>query len=182
MSLNNSVLNGVLQLAMVKDSLLNEETRRKDMGKNIAYALVTENRGRSKSRSSKGRGKSRSQSESKGKFKCFYCDKEGHIKRNCKAWKNKQKEDKNQKRVDDENTAAVIVLEDEVLAIGQDDCCTVSDPYVEWVIDLAASYHVTPRKELFTLYKAGNFGRVKIGNDSYADIVGIGDIYVRANT
>ena len=95
---------------------------------------------------------------------------------NYKAWKNKQK------MVDDENTAAVIVLEDEVLAIGQDDCCTVSDPNVEWVIDLAASCHVTLRKELFTSYKAGNFERVKMGNDSYADIVGIGDICVRANT
>ena len=67
------------------------------------------------------------------------------------------------------------MLEDEVLVIGQDDCCTVSDPYVE-------SCHVTPRKELFTSYKAGNFGRVKMGNDSYADIVGISDICVRANT
>ena len=88
-SLSNSAPNGVLQLAMVKDSLLNEETRRKDMSKDVAHALVTENRGRSKSRSSKGRGKSKSWLESKGKFKCFYCDKEGRIKRNCKAWKNK---------------------------------------------------------------------------------------------
>ena len=40
-SLSNSALNGVLQLAMVKDSLLNEETRRKDMSKDIAQALVT---------------------------------------------------------------------------------------------------------------------------------------------
>ena len=109
------------------------------MGKDIAHALVTENKGRSKSRSSKGRGKSRSQSKSKGKFKCFYCDKKGHIKRNCMAWKNKQREDNNHKKADDENIAVVIVLEDEVLAIGQDDCCTVSDPYVEWVIDSAAS-------------------------------------------
>ena len=93
-SLSNSALNGVSQLAMVKDSLLNEETRRNNMGKDIAQTLVTENRGRSKSRSSKERGKLKSRSESKGKFKCFYCDK-GHIKRNCKAWKNKQKEDKN---------------------------------------------------------------------------------------
>ena len=46
-SLSNSALNGVLQLAMVKDSLLNEENRRKDIGKDIAQALVTENRGRS---------------------------------------------------------------------------------------------------------------------------------------
>ena len=78
-----------LQLAMVKDSLFNEETRRKDMGKDNTQALVTENKGRSKTRNSKGRGKSRSQSESEGKFKCFYCDKECHIKRNCKAGKNK---------------------------------------------------------------------------------------------
>ena len=84
--------------------------------------------------------------------------------------------------VDDGNTTAVKVLEDKVLAIGQDDCCIVSNPYVEWVIDSAASCHVTPRKDLFTSYKMGNFGRVKMGNDSYANIVGIGDICVRANT
>ena len=53
-SLSNSTPNGVLQLAMVKDSLFNEGTRRKDMGKDITQALVTKNRGRSKSRSSKG--------------------------------------------------------------------------------------------------------------------------------
>ena len=41
-SLSNSTPNGVLQLAVVKDSLLNEETRRKDMGKDIAHALVIE--------------------------------------------------------------------------------------------------------------------------------------------
>ena len=181
-SVSNSALNGVLQLAMVKDSLLNEETRRKDMGKNIAQALVTENRGRSKSRNYKGRGKSRSWSESKGKFKCFYCDKECHIKRNYKAWKNKQKEDKNQIKADDENIATIIVLEDVVISIGQDDCCTVSDPYVKWVIDSATSCHVTPRKELFTSYKVRNFRRVRMGNDSYADIVGIGDICVKSNT
>ena len=50
----------VVSLAMVKDSLFNEETRRKDMGKDNAQALVTENKGRSKTRNSKGHGKSRS--------------------------------------------------------------------------------------------------------------------------
>ena len=59
-SFSNYTLNGVLQFVMVKDSLLYEETRRKDMGKDIVHALATENRERSKSRSSKGQGKSRS--------------------------------------------------------------------------------------------------------------------------
>ena len=85
MSLSNFAPTGVLQLAIVKDSLFNEETRRKDMSKDNAQALVIENRGRSETRNSKGCGKSRSQLELKGKFKCFYCDKEGHVKRNCKA-------------------------------------------------------------------------------------------------
>ena len=59
-SLSNSASNGVLQLAMVNDSLFNEETRRKDMGKDNTQALVTENKGRSKTRNSKGRDKSKS--------------------------------------------------------------------------------------------------------------------------
>ena len=36
-----------------------------------------------------------------------------------------------------------------VHSIGDDECCNVSHPYVEWVIDSTTSYHVTPRKELF---------------------------------
>ena len=86
-SLSNFTPNGVLQPVMVKDNLFNEETRTKDMDKDNAETLVTENRGRSRSRIFEGRGKSKSQSQSKGKFKCFYCNKEGHIKRNCNAWK-----------------------------------------------------------------------------------------------
>ena len=69
-----------------------------------------------------------------------------------------------------------------VLFIGEDVYYKVSHPYVEWVIDLASSYHVTPRNELFTSYKAGDFGRVRMGNNSYADIVGIGDVCVETNT
>ena len=57
----------------------------------------------------------------------------------------------------------------------------LSHPYVEWVFDSASSCHVTPRNELFTSYKAGNFGRVKMGNNSYADIVGIRDFCVETN-
>ena len=59
MSLSNFAPNGVLQLAMVKDSLFNEEIRRKDMGKDNAQTLVTENKGRSETRNSKGRGNSK---------------------------------------------------------------------------------------------------------------------------
>ena len=59
MSLSNFAPNGVLQLAMVKDSSFNEEIRRKNMGKDNAQTLVTENKGRSETRNSKGRGNSK---------------------------------------------------------------------------------------------------------------------------
>ena len=59
-SLNNSTPNDVLQLATVKDSLFNEESRRKDMGKHNAQALVTKNMSKSKSRHFKEHGKSKS--------------------------------------------------------------------------------------------------------------------------
>uniref|UniRef100_A0A2N9GZE0 Integrase catalytic domain-containing protein n=1 Tax=Fagus sylvatica TaxID=28930 RepID=A0A2N9GZE0_FAGSY len=164
MSLSNFAPNGVLQLAMVKDSLFNEETRRKDMGKDDAQALVTENKGRSKGRNSKGRGKSRSQSQTKGKVKCFYCDKEGHIKRNCKAWKNKQKEETNKKKVDDHNTATVSLDEDVVvLSIGKDECCHVVDPYDEWVIDSAASLPCHSKKGVLYFVQSRKLRQSKDG-------------------
>ena len=36
-------------------------------------------------------------------------------------------------------------------------------------------------KGLFTTYKAGDFGTVKMGNSSYSKIVGIGDVYIETN-
>ena len=86
-SLSNFALNGVLSLSMVKDSLYNEETRRKDMGIDTSQALVTvtENRGGSKCKGPKGRFKSRGKSQSKGRLTFYHCGKEGHMKRNCKA-------------------------------------------------------------------------------------------------
>jgi hypothetical protein len=54
-SLSNSAPNGVMTMVMVKDSMLNEEARRKEQGiSSHTEALVTEKRGRSKSRKPRG--------------------------------------------------------------------------------------------------------------------------------
>lgn len=82
----------------------------------MTQVLVTENRGRCKSKGPKGRGNFRSQSKARGKVKCFYCDKEGHVKKNCLAWKNKLKEEKNQKKID-QDIAASASDEEVVIAI-----------------------------------------------------------------
>ena len=57
----------------------------------------------------------------------------------------------------------------------------VTDNEVEWIIDTAASYHVTPNKEFFTSYRPGDFGTVKMGNTSYSKIVGIGDVCIQTD-
>jgi gag-polypeptide of LTR copia-type/Zinc knuckle len=97
-TISNAAPNGVVTMSTVTSSLFNEETRRKSTDTNGAQALVTENRGRAEYRQqSRGRSKSRGKSKSKGR-QCYHCGKEGHIKRNCRAWKRLQNEGKNQKK------------------------------------------------------------------------------------
>lgn len=98
-SLSNSVLNGVPGLILVKDNLFNEEIKRKDLDKNDVKALIIDNREMGKSKDPKGRDNFRSQSKVRQNVKCFYCNKEDHIKKHCMTWKNKLKEEKNQKKL-----------------------------------------------------------------------------------
>ena len=49
------------------------------------------------------------------------------------------------------------------------------------MIDSAASYHSTPNRDLFTTYKPGDHGTVKMGNTSFSSIAGIGDVHLKTN-
>ena len=51
-----------------------------------------------------------------------------------------------------------------VLSIEEQKCDHVANNDVEWVIDSVASHHVIPKKWLFIMYKARDFGRMKMGN------------------
>jgi hypothetical protein len=87
-SLSNSALDGKLTPDMVKNSMLNEEARRKAKGSHqpSSNAYVAEkkdeNRGRSHEKPQSGRSKSRERSQSSSSMKiiCFHCKKEGHKK------------------------------------------------------------------------------------------------------
>ena len=86
-SLGNSAPEGKVTLAMVRNSLFNEEIQRKDFVGNDTHALVTENKGRRKSRGPFWYNKSRGRSKSRGKIKCYHCGKIGHMKWNYKILK-----------------------------------------------------------------------------------------------
>ena len=152
------------------------------MGTDNSQAFVTENRERSKSRGRLRKSKDRSQSQSRRKFNYYHCGKERHIKRNCKAWKNRDKKNRrshdttNDKKITTPMTEREVVL----LSFGEEEC-HVADSCTEWVVDLAASYYATYNKEFFTMYKAGDFGKVEMGNHSNADIVRVGDVCIQTS-
>ena len=113
---------------------------------------------------------------------CFHCGKNGHVKRNCWHWNKEQIEEKDEKNDDEKNTAAVVFHEDVLMLFLEEQKCEhVAKNDVEWVVDLATSHHVIPTKRLFTTYKVGDFGVVKMGNSSYSKIVGIGDVCIKTN-
>ena len=182
-SLGNSTPERKITLAMIINSLFNEEIRRNDFLGNDTHTLVTENRGRSKSRGPSGHNNSRGRSKSRGKIKCYHCGKIGHMKRNWKILK--QGGDKSQKQEDNNNIAATTCTSDNevTLLCNQEDCChvPVAKQDVEWLVDSTTSYHCIPKREYFSTYKAGNCGTVKIGNESVSQIVGIGDICIQTS-
>ena len=184
-SLSNSAPNGRLTMSMVKDALINEEARRKDVGINQSHALVMERRGRQQGGSrGKGRGRSKSRGRStdgrKTTYRCYHCGLEGHLKKNCRKLLQEQGQKSNQPKKDGE-TSVNVMGEVVLCSTHEETCLHISSQDVEWVVNTAASYHVTPHRDFFTTYKAGDFGTVKMGNTSSVNIEGIGDVQVRTN-
>jgi hypothetical protein len=118
-SVSNSALDGKLTLEMVKNSMMNEESRKKEKGdasSSDAYVAEShvkkEYRGcgqarfqQSKDQKSKGRSKSRKRQE----ITCFYCGKPNHKKVDCSIYKRDLAEGKvaNKNEQKGENGAAM---------------------------------------------------------------------------
>jgi hypothetical protein len=69
-----------------------------------------------------------------------------------------------------------------------DDLVVCEDAYVNlachesmWVVDMAASFHITPHRDFFSSYISGNFGWVRMGNEAKCEILGMGDIQLETN-
>lgn len=85
----------------------------------------------------------------------------GHMMRNCRSLKREQSDDW---KADDQNTTATASSfgsKHKILLCASNDYGHISDRIIEWVVDSAASYHCSPKWELFTTYKVGDLGSVK---------------------
>jgi hypothetical protein len=108
-------------------ALLSEEVWRKsNLETSTSEAMVA--RGRSKERGENSRGTSRSKSKGKkGKQKCWYCNKSGHLKKDC--WKRQASKEDSTKEENSVETSSGMV--DEVLFV-----CNFSQYHQEWLLDL----------------------------------------------
>ncbi|GFY99659.1 hypothetical protein Acr_13g0010590 [Actinidia rufa] len=173
-SLSNSAPNGKLTTSMVMDALFNEEARRREMGsidQSESQALVSEGsreRGRGQGRGHhRGTGKGRWRSQARGRtVRCFYCDQEGHIKRDCPKYKAQDQSS---------DTAATVVMavdESEVLLAASDDGKS------DWVLDSGSAYHLCRDREVFSTYAACE-GRIWMANNTASRVVGRGTVRFR---
>ncbi|CAJ2642239.1 unnamed protein product [Trifolium pratense] len=190
-TLTNSAPSGKLVMSTVKESMLNEEARRKERGligsPTQSEALVTESRGRSQSKNFHKHDKSerRSKSKSRKEFTCFYCNREGHIRKYCRLLKRDQlrERDDDSENESDKDTSAVAhdSATDVYIICDDDDSINLASHDSTWIIDSGASYHVTPRRDFFSSYTIGDFGTVKMGNEGVCKIVGMGDVWVETS-
>ncbi|RDX64833.1 hypothetical protein CR513_56558, partial [Mucuna pruriens] len=172
-SITNLAPNSIVSLQMVKGSVLNKEMRRKAQGSSSqSEVLVTENRGKSQK---KEREKRISKSKSRYKnVECHYCHKTKHIQKHFFLWKKENKGKKGKSKEKDDDCVTTTTGDALVILRDFESVNFVSDESM-WIIDSSATLHVTPRKELFTSYTAGDFGVLKMSNDGVTKVIDVGD-------
>ena len=184
MAMSNSAGKSKLKYGDIRDLILSEEVCTRDANIDNAQDQVSVTKNKIKGRSRgpndrkfSGRSQSRVRSQFKETRECFHCGKKGHLRRDCWHWNKEQNKGKYEKNDSKKNTIAAVIDEDVVvLSIEEQKCEHVANNDVEWVVDFATPHHIIPTKGLFTTYKVGDFGTVKMGNSSYSKIVEIGDL------
>ena len=108
-------------------------------------------------------------------MKCYKCQKKGHIKRDCPKWKRGKDKDK------EGSSRSINVVTSNSDSNG--DMLFVSSSANQlinsWILDLACSFHITPHRDWFDIYKSVNCGSILMGNDATCKVVGIGTIKIK---
>ena len=105
---------------------------------------------------------------------CWICGKEGHFKKQCYKWLDKNK---NQRQGSDrgESSLAKDDAKDLVGLLVAEANSAESDKD-EWVLDTGCTFHMMPRADLFIDMKPASGGRVRMANNTITEVKGIGSI------
>lgn len=149
------------------------------MLKNSSETLFVPDRGRSETKN-KGQDKNKNKSRSKsrgGAKTCWICGKEGHYKKQCYVWKERNKNDSSSERGE-----ASAVRENEVavttLMVSDATCLTSEDSNATWILDTGCTFHMCPKKDLFETLSLSECGSVKMANDTVSRVKGIGTVLI----
>ncbi|TXG65810.1 hypothetical protein EZV62_007085 [Acer yangbiense] len=184
-NLTNNILVEYLVFDDVAAAVLEEESRRKnkeDRSKSSQQAeALTMMRGRSTERGPSGsHNHGRSKSRSRKNVKCYSCGKKGHVKSEC--WHNKKKSGDNRASESSSSQGCVASTSDdgEVLYSEGNTVAEGRKRFADvWLLDSAATWHMTSRREWFHKYEPVSGGSVFMGNDHALEIAGIGTIKIK---
>jgi hypothetical protein len=70
-------------------------------------------------------------------------------------------------------------IEERIIVVYVDMIGLADGDEMTWILDNGATIHATSHKDLFTNYKTGNFGVVKMGNNDQAQMIGRGDVHLQ---
>jgi len=120
-------------------SLERELAEAVDLDKGQAAVLYTTERGRPLVRNNQngGQGKGRSRSNSKTKVTCWYCKKEGHVKKDCYSRK---------KKMESEGQGEAGVITEKLVF---SEALSVNEQMVKdlWILDSGCTSHMTSRRD-----------------------------------
>nr|BAQ19356.1 putative gag-pol polyprotein [Torenia fournieri] len=159
--------------AALKSKQLNTRIDNKAVG-STSEALYVKGKGEEKKTHKERKNKS------KKKVKCFYCDEEGHMCKNCP----KKERDKGKKVEQGEAAMACESYESaDVLAVTHEDQdVTKSEKSGKWLLDSASSFHVTCVKSWIKDFKGCDGCLVSVGEEKQYKILGFGTVKIRLKT
>ena len=161
-------LEEVVSAARSREREVTELKSERDSGS----ALYTNERGRSSSRSYKDskNGKGRGRSNSKSRVTCWFCKKEGHIKKDCYVRKRSESDVQGEAWVITEKLVFIEPLNvDHQVAKSQ------------WVIDSGCTFHMTSHKKWLFDFCEKDPMMILLGDDHTIESKGYGTVRVNTN-
>ncbi|RDX73791.1 hypothetical protein CR513_46542, partial [Mucuna pruriens] len=154
-SITNSTFNSIVYLQMAKNNVLNKEMKRKAQGSS-SWSKVQE-------------------------CGVHYYHRTTDIQKHCFLWEkeNKGKKGKSKKKDHDDYDDHVTTptsdnLTSSRLILYPMRACELLITVLHYMLHQGRSYlHLTPRKEFFTSYTLGDFGVLKMGNDSVSKVISV---------
>nr|GEW23800.1 retrotransposon protein, putative, Ty1-copia subclass [Tanacetum cinerariifolium] len=131
-------------------------------------------RGRTDHRDSRqSRGKSKSNSRG-GRLKCYICQSEDHLKRNCP--KNNRKKSTSYVKKDEKPSSSGSICDDsEVMMV----MSAQAHALLDWIMDSGCLYHMTPRLDIFFDFLECDRGSVQLGENRECKIRGISKVRIQ---